>query len=114
MSGGPIEFTFSRPITDIGLFLDGLLSSREPFRLWGVANDVSDDYSEVEAVDLHVGERIRVEVSPEMIRIHLRRGGCGNTVARLVANLQHHVDGGIKAVDPDINRHLMASSPVAA
>jgi hypothetical protein len=114
MSGGPIEFTFSRPITDIGLFLDGLLSSREPFRLWGVANDVFDDYSEVEAVDLHVGERIRIEVSPEMIRIHLRRGGCGNTVARLVSNLQHHVDGGIKAVDPVINRHLMASSPVAA
>src|SRR5665213_1468227 len=88
--GGPIELTFSRPLTDIDLFLDGLLSSREPFRLWGIANDVSDDYTEIEAVDLHVGQRIRIEVSSTMIRIFLRTGGCGNTIARLVSNLQHH------------------------
>jgi hypothetical protein len=112
--GGPIELTFSRPLTDIDMFIDGLLSSREPFRLWGIANDVSDDYTEIEAVDLHVGQRIRIEVSPNMIRVHLRQGGCGNTIARLVSNLQHHVDGGLSATDPTIQRHLAAEPPVAA
>jgi hypothetical protein len=112
--GGPIELTFSRPLTDINLFLDGLLSSREPFRLWGIANDVSDDYTEIEAVDLHVGQRIRIEVSSTMIRIFLRTGGCGNTIARLVSNLQHHVDGGLSATDPTIQLHLSAREPAAA
>lgn len=111
LTGGPIEFTFSRPLTDLDRFLDGLLSSREPFRLWGIANDVSDDYSDIEAVDLHVGQRIRLEVSKTMIRIHLRRGGCGNTVARLVSNLQHHVDGGLTATDPAIDEHLRSVEP---
>lgn len=112
--GGPIELTFSRPLTDINLFLDGLLSSREPFRLWGIANDVADDYTEIEAVDLHVGQRIRIEVSPIMIRVFLRKGGCGNTIARLVSNLQHHVDGGLSATDPIIQQHLSAKVPAAA
>jgi len=112
--GGPIELAFSRPLPDLNMFLDGLLSSREPFRLWGIANDVSDEYTEVEAVDLHVGQRIRIEVSPTMMRIHLRRGGCGNTVARLVSNIQHHVDGGLIAVDPSIQAHLAPEEPVAA
>lgn len=105
--GGPIELQFSRPLDDVDLFLDGLLSSREPFRLWGLASDIGDNYSEIEAVDLHVGQRFRLEVSPEYLRIFLRDGGCGNTVARLVSNLQHHVDGGIGASDPAIQEHLV-------
>jgi hypothetical protein len=104
--GGPIELTFSRPLIDLSLFLDGFLSSREPFRLWGIPNELSNSYAEVEAVDLHVGQRIRIEVSNEMLRIYLRQGGCGNTVARLVSNLQHHVDGGLTALDPSIQTHL--------
>jgi hypothetical protein len=115
-SGGPIELSFSRPLVDLDLFLDGLFSSREPFRLWGAVNDAFEDYAEVEAVDLHVGQRLRIEVSRTMIRVHLRKGGCGNTVARLVSNLQHHVDGGIVATDESIQRHLLplSSTPPAA
>ncbi len=104
--GGPIELQFSRPLTDLDRFLDNLLSSRQPFRLWGLVDDGSDDYREVEAVDLHVGQRLRLELSPSMMRVHLRRGGCGNTVARLISNLQHAVDGGLLAVDPSIQSCL--------
>ncbi len=111
--GGPIELTFSRPLLELDRFVDNLLSSREPFRLWGIVGHPSGDYREVEAVDLHVGQRLRLEVSSEMVRIHLRRGGCGNTVARLVSNLQHHVDGGLTASDPEIQSQL-AMQPIAA
>jgi hypothetical protein len=102
LTGSPIEFRFSKPLVNFDSFLSQILCSRAPFRLWGIVEDYSERYVEVEAVDLHVGSRIRLEMSPEMIRIHLRRGGCGNTVARLVSNLQHHVDGNITATDEDL------------
>jgi len=98
--GTPIELRFSKPLADFEGFLGQILSSRTPFRLWGVLDEYRETYAEVEAVDLHVGSRIRIEASPEMIRVHLRRGGCGNTIARLISNLQRHVDGNIVAVEP--------------
>ncbi len=102
VDGSPIEIRFSRRLHDVPSFLDQLFSSREPFRLWGL-HVATDAYGDCDGVDLHVGERIRVEVQPEFLRIHLYEGGCGNTVARLVANLQHHVDGALEFDDPELN-----------
>ena len=110
MSGTPIELRFSRPLADFDGFLSQIFSSRAPFRLWGNIHDYSDAYAEVEAVDLHVGGRIRLEISPTMIRIHLRRNGCGNSVARLISNLQHHVDGNISAVEQSIQSRLVLNA----
>jgi hypothetical protein len=103
--GSPIEVRFSRPLPHVPGFLDELFSSREPFRLWGL-HQATDRYGECDGVDLHVGERIRVEVQPSFLRIHLYEGGCGNTVARLVSNLQHHVDGALQLSDPELNALL--------
>jgi hypothetical protein len=105
VDGAPIEIRFSRPIPNLPAFLDELFSSREPFRLWGL-HSATLEYGECDAVDLHVGECIRVEVQPEFLRVHLYEGGCGNTVARLVTNLQHHVDGALEIVDAELNALL--------
>ena len=110
MTGTPIELLFSRPLADFDGFLSQIFSSRAPFRLWASIGDYGDNYAEIEAVDLHVGSRIRLEISPEMIRIHLRRNGCGNSVARLISNLQHHVDGNISAVEDGIQSRLILSA----
>jgi hypothetical protein len=83
--------------------------------LWGVVDDYGDEYVEVDAVDLHVGSRVRLEISPNALRLHLLRGGCGNTVARLISNLQRHVDGRIAAADPAIQAQLaLTPSPAIA
>lgn len=105
LAGAPIEIRFSRPIPALPAFLDRLFSSREPFRLWGF-HRADERYGECEAVDLHVGQCIRIEAQPDMLRIHLGRGGCGNTVARLVSNLQHHIDGALWMQDPDLDALL--------
>lgn len=110
MHGAPIEIQLSRPLESVSSVLALLLSSREPFRLWGVPV-TSVEYGECEAVDLHVGQRIRLEVSRETLRIHLYAGGCGNTVARLVANLQHHIDGALAFADPELDGHLRLHQP---
>lgn len=115
VAGGPIELRFSRPLPNVAAFLAELVSSREPFRLWGI-DRADHGYGECDGVDLHVGQRVRVEVQPEFLRLFLFDGGCGNTVARLVSNLQHHVDGALELLDPELNElltlsHVMAGTP---
>lgn len=100
MGGGAISLTFARPVPDLDLLLGEMFSSREPFRLWGAPRFVDDDLAEVEAVDLHVGQELSMDVSREWVRVYLNAGSCGNTIARLVANLQHRVDGALELVDP--------------
>lgn len=102
VSGGPITIHFSRPIEDMDRFVSELLAVRRPFRLWGVP-DIVDGVAQVEAVDLHVGQRLRLDIGREWLRVYLERGNCGNTVARLISNLQHHFDGALSLVDPELD-----------
>lgn len=105
LQGTPIEVRLSRPLPNVAAFLGELFSSREPFRLWGL-HAATDRFGECSGVDLHVGELVRVEAQADFLRIYLYEGGCGNTVARLVANLQHHVDGALELLDPELNALL--------
>ncbi|WP_144081562.1 hypothetical protein [Micromonospora wenchangensis] len=113
--GGPVVILFSKPIPDLPNFLETLFSSRAPFRLWGIPEITSQGVAEVEAVDLHVGQRLRFDVGDLWMRIYLEQGSCGNTIARLVSNLQHRFDGALRLADPELDeavgRHL---EPMAA
>jgi len=102
LSGSPIVIVFSREVEDLGGFADELTSSREPFRLWGVAS-VSRGVAEIEAVDLHIGQPLQIDVGSRWMRIYLQEGTCGNTVARLISNLQHRFDGALTVKDPDLD-----------
>lgn len=80
--------------------------AREPFRLWGLPQMTGELTAEVEAVDLHVGQQLRFDITSEWMRIYLFAGGCGNSVARLASNLQHHFDGALSIVDDELNAGL--------
>lgn len=112
LQGAPVVLRFSRPVPDLGLFLDQLFSAREPFRLWGIPQITGEHSAEVEAVDLHVGQQLRFDITADWLRVHLFEGGCGNTVARLASNLQHHFDGALSIVDKELDAGL--KSPVTA
>lgn len=92
--GEVVTMNFGRRVSDLDTFLSGLFSCRDPFRLWGVPR-VSDGFASVRAVDLHVGKLLDLEIHQSGMRIYLREGGCGNSVARLLANLQHRYDATI-------------------
>lgn len=102
LSGVPVTIKFSKQISDIGLFVESLFSSREPFRLWGLYELVGDHGAEVEAVDLHIGQQLRFDVMSDCLRVYVFEGGCGNTVARLASNLQRHYDGALSIVDDEL------------
>jgi hypothetical protein len=100
-AGMPIGIRFSRPIPDLPVFCDELFSSRAPFRLWGQPA-VTEDEAIVEAVDLHVGQRIGIEFGHDWMRVYLHAGSCGNTVARLISNLQTRFDGALALTHPGL------------
>jgi hypothetical protein len=56
---------------------------------------MSEDEALVEAVDLHVCQRIGIELGHDWMRVYLHAGPCGNTVARLISNLQTRFDGAL-------------------
>lgn len=93
---GDVAFiVFPNPVTDLLGLVDGLFACREPFRLWAVPREVAAGQWEANAVDLHVGHPVRLEITERWLRVLLDEHTCGNTLARLVANLQHHLDARI-------------------
>ena len=59
-----------------------------------------EDFVQIEAVDLHTASRLRLDVTPEFVRIYLGPRACGNTVVRILRNIQGHVDSTVKLQIP--------------
>jgi len=110
-AGTPIGIQFTRKISDLSVFCEELFSSRAPFRLWG-RPVVSGDRAIVEAVDLHVGQRLTMELGYDWMRVYLRAGSCGNTVARLISNLQTRFDSALSLLQPELHE-AVALQPVS-
>jgi hypothetical protein len=104
-AGMPIGIKFSRRIADLAGFCEELFSSRAPFRLWGQPV-VTEGHAFVDAVDLHVGQRMYVELGEDWMRAYLGAGTCGNTVARLISNLQTRFDGALSLTHPSLQEAM--------
>jgi hypothetical protein len=62
-----------------------------------------------------MGQRLAVDVSHDWLRLFLPSEGCGNTVVRLVANLQHRFDANVRFEDVHLQAALKAErAPVTA
>lgn len=92
IGGEPIFIDFDRPIRDLEGFVDELFSSTQPFRLWGLKDEIEDDYYNIAGVDLHTGDKVTFEVSPDWMRVYLPENSCGNIILRLYTNIQHYFD----------------------
>lgn len=99
MRGEPLNITFQPAIENLDAFCSHVFSSGNPFRIWGLPVKVGANNYRVAAVDLHVGSRLNLEISPEYMRVYLAPGACGNTLFRLYTNLQHYYHSLIEAKD---------------
>ena len=99
VDGEPLNIQFTQPLPNLEAFCDRVFSGSNPFRLMGLPVRTGRNSFRVNAIDLHVGRRIGFELSPEFMRVYLAPGGCGNSLARLYTNLQHHYNSQIEAVD---------------
>jgi hypothetical protein len=94
--GDPLVLEFPDRLRDFRSFVKELVSCREPLKIWGVVQEVRRDFVQIEAVDLHTASRLRLDVTPEFMRIYLGPTACGNTVARILRNIQGHVNSMIR------------------
>jgi hypothetical protein len=100
LEGDPLVLEFPKPLRDFAGFVKELVSCRAPLKIWGIVNEVRKDFVQIEAADLHTGGRLRLDVSPAYMRFYLGPHACGNTVARLLRNLQSHIDSTIRLEIP--------------
>ena len=91
VEGKPFVFEFPTKIDDLESLLAILFNSRKPFRMWGIKTQIKEDYFRVMAVDLHTGSPMDFEIASDMIRVYLPKDSCGNTILRLLTNLQTHI-----------------------
>jgi len=98
LKGEPFCVSFESPI-NVDSVVHGMFNCIPPFRLMGEPEKLADDYYVIDAVDLHVGQPLAIEVSPRLLRIYLYEGTCGNSVVRILRSLQHHVDSNLSHPD---------------
>ncbi len=91
IEGDVATISFGRDVEHLDRLVEGLFTAKEPFRLWGVPERTPDGWF-ADAVDLHVGHPLRMDIMTDRIRILLEPETCGNTLARLLTNLQQRLD----------------------
>lgn len=109
LEGLPINIEFNRKDLKAEDIIKIIFSFKKPFNLWGYPKKISDGYYKVFAVDLHngnSGKKINFEISSNFITIYLPKGNCGNTIARLICNIQLHLDSMIKVWSGDDSNEL--------
>jgi hypothetical protein len=90
LDGEPFCITFDSDI-DVDAVVAAMFNCERPFRLMGEPEKITDSYYVVDAIDLHVGQPLALEISPTMMRLYLYRGTCGNTIVRILRSLQHYI-----------------------
>jgi hypothetical protein len=63
-----------------------------PFRLWGNPIKRSGPRVHVYGLDLHLWQKIYLDMTPTRFVVILPNGTCGNTVHRLATNIQRYLD----------------------
>lgn len=98
-NGLPINIEFSRKDLKLDFIIKLIFSNKMPFKLWGYPEKINEDYYKVHAVDLHSGNqgnKMTFEVTKDFITLYLSENNCGNSVARLICNIQQYLDSEIR------------------
>lgn len=93
-----IRFPSTLLIHDLQAMASSIFRPAKPFRLFGLFSRSDEGRVDVEAIDLHTGDPLSVEITAKWMRVYLPRGSCGNVVARLYTNLQHTLHSDIDLV----------------
>lgn len=95
LTGAPITLVFDPPLP-LPTFQNFITTTFErgqgPFRLWGNPIHLSEQKVHVCGIDLHLWKRIYLEITPRQMLVVLPHGTCGNTIHRLVTNVQRYLD----------------------
>ena len=98
--GAPVVVRFREPLTDV-VFDHWIAATfsrkRNRFRLWGHPIRLGPTKVHVYGVDRHLWRPLFLELTAEHCIAIVPNGTCGNTVHRLVTNIQRYLDPGAEA-----------------
>jgi hypothetical protein len=99
LRGAPVVMRFSEELTS-QVFEQWISSTfrhkRNRFRLWGTPIPLGSKKVHVYGADRHLWQRIFLEITTRHLIAVLPEGTCGNTIHRLVTNVQHFVDPAVQ------------------
>jgi hypothetical protein len=97
IQGAPITVVFPTPLPlpIFERFVEATFDRGQgPFRLWGNPIRMDGPKVHVYGLDLHLWQQIYLDLTPTRFVIVLPRGTCGNTVHRLMTNIQRYLSPG--------------------
>lgn len=95
LTGAPLIIRFNQPLSEHtfeNLMNVTFAQNRGPLRLWGNPIRVGDYKYHIYGIDLHLWQKIYLEISKEKIIAILPKGTCGNSVHRLITNIKSYID----------------------
>lgn len=107
IAGAPVTIRFQDPGLDPSVFDEWVHATferkRNKFRLWGNPLRLGPTKIHVYGVDRHLWRPIWMELTEKGCTAIIPKGTCGNTIHRLVTNIQRYLDPGIKAFIGDLS-----------
>lgn len=99
MIGAPVTFAFSEPLSQATFdkFIESTFHrAANRFGLWGNPIVLGPRKVHVYGVDRHLWKPLFLEVTDQQMVVIVPRGTCGNSIHRLVTNVQQYLDPGVK------------------
>jgi hypothetical protein len=92
--GMPLLIKFSQELdmTTFERWIAALRRKNNRFRLWGNPIDRGPGKVHIYAVDNHLWQTVDLEITRDHLYALLPSGTCGNTIHRLIANIQQFID----------------------
>lgn len=84
-------------IDDLGFAVGKMFGGGEPFRLWGLPEQLPPDAFRIRAVDLDVGYSATFTLNSKGISIELGHKTPSSVLVRFVSNLQYHINADLDA-----------------
>ncbi|WP_025693127.1 hypothetical protein [Paenibacillus zanthoxyli] len=98
IKGSPIVFKFARSLKEhvFHNFIEYTFrTGKEPFRILGKPIWINENKVHIYGTDIHLWQKVLLELSREEFVVILPTGTCGNTIHRLVTNIQRYLDPGV-------------------
>lgn len=93
--GSPVVFKFPTPLKEqvFTNFIDSTFpNGSEPFKILGKPMWINNNKVHIYGTDINLWQKVNLELSREEFIIILPSGTCGNTIHRLVTNIQRYLD----------------------
>lgn len=103
--GAPVVLEFPEPLPQhkFHLFIEKTFERGVgPFRLWGDPLVINERQVHVYGLDLHLYQQLFLDLTPGRFVVIVPQGTCGNTVHRLITNVQRYLDPGVEAYIGDV------------